>query len=197
MWASFTNWYDCLNCFVGVFIHELLVGKPPFRGKDYIKTYNLILRGIDSIQLSNKVNFRAFKFQIQSNFMRGRVFLEDLNWNFPLCVGWCCNTFIRIHLFIKLTIFDSQIPKKAQLIIKRLCRKDPAERLGCQKNGINDIREHSWYADFDWEKLRTRKLTAPLKRPVKNNRDLSNFDEYPIKDRDDPPDETSGWDDDF
>lgn len=36
-------------------------------------------------------------------------------------------------------------------------------------------------------------MPAPLIRPVKSNKDLSNFDEYP-KDRDDPPDEVSGWD---
>lgn len=32
---------------LGVLVHELLVGKPPFRGKDHMKTYNAILRGID------------------------------------------------------------------------------------------------------------------------------------------------------
>lgn len=40
---------------LGVFIHELLVGKPPFRGKDHMKTYNLILRGIDVVQWSHKI----------------------------------------------------------------------------------------------------------------------------------------------
>lgn len=36
-------------------------------------------------------------------------------------------------------------------------------------------------------------MVAPLKRPIKNSTDLSNFDEYP-RDRDEPPDEISGWD---
>lgn len=40
---------------LGVFIHEVLVGKPPFRGKDHMKTYNLILRGIDVVQMPNKI----------------------------------------------------------------------------------------------------------------------------------------------
>lgn len=40
---------------LGVFIHELLVGKPPFRGKDHMKTYNLILRGIDVVQMPQKI----------------------------------------------------------------------------------------------------------------------------------------------
>lgn len=118
------------------------MGKPPFRGKDQMQTYNLILRGIDCIQLSHK------------------------------------------------------IPKKAQLIIKRLCRQVASDRLGIQKNGINDIKNHPWYAEFDWEILQNHKMPAPLILPVKDNLDMSNFDEYP-KERDDTPDETSGWDSDF
>lgn len=45
--------------FTGILIHELLMGKPPFRGKDQMQTYNLILRGIDCIQLSQKLPKKA------------------------------------------------------------------------------------------------------------------------------------------
>jgi cGMP-dependent protein kinase 1 len=107
-----------------------------------MQTYNLILRGIDCIQLSQK------------------------------------------------------IPKKAQLLIKRLCRQVGADRLGVQKNGIQDIKAHHWLADFNWVTLQARKIPAPLVLPVKNNMDLRNFEVYP-KDRDETPDETSGWDKDF
>lgn len=107
-----------------------------------MQTYNLILRGIDCVQLSQK------------------------------------------------------IPKKAQLIIKRLCRQIGSDRLGIQKNGIKDIKCHQWYNEFSWDSLQARKMQAPLILPVKNNLDLSNFEEYP-KDRDETPDEMSGWDKDF
>lgn len=127
---------------LGVFIHELLVGKPPFRGKNHMKTYNAILRGIDIIEL------------------------------------------------------PSRIPKKAQVLIKRLCRQIPAERLGYGKNGIADIKNHPWFSGFEWQRLKERTLPAPLVRPIQSDTDLSNFDEYP-KDQDEPPDETSGWDINF
>ncbi|KAL1397443.1 hypothetical protein pipiens_009761 [Culex pipiens pipiens] len=127
---------------LGVFIHELLVGKPPFRGKNHMKTYNAILRGIDIIEL------------------------------------------------------PSRIPKKAQVLIKRLCRQIPAERLGYGKNGIADIKNNAWFSGFEWQRLKERTLVAPLIRPIQSDTDLSNFDEYP-KDQDEPPDETSGWDINF
>lgn len=107
-----------------------------------MQTYSLILRGIDCIQLSQK------------------------------------------------------IPKKAQILIKRLCRQNPSERVGVQKNGIKDIKAQSWFSDFDFDRLEARKLTAPLILPVKNNTDMTNFDEY-SDDRDEPPDDLSGWDSDF
>jgi cGMP-dependent protein kinase 1 len=107
-----------------------------------MQTYNLILRGIDCIQLSQK------------------------------------------------------IPKKAQILIKRLCRQTGSERLGVQKNGMRDIKGHQWLSDFEWDRLEARKMIAPLILPVKNNTDMSNFDEY-SRERDDPPDELSGFDEDF
>ncbi|KAJ2952804.1 hypothetical protein O0L34_g7163 [Tuta absoluta] len=128
---------------LGVFIHELLVGKPPFRatGGDHMKTYTLILRGIDAVN------------------------------------------------------FHPRVPKSAQMLIKKLCRPVPAERLGYLKNGIGDVKNHKWFLGFDWEGLRKQKMKAPLIQPVNGNTDLSNFDKYP-KDKL-PPDENSGWDIDF
>ncbi|XP_058124601.1 cGMP-dependent protein kinase 1 [Anopheles ziemanni] len=127
---------------LGVLIHELLVGKPPFRGKNHMKTYNAILRGIDIVEL------------------------------------------------------PSRVPKKAQVLIKRLCRQTAAERLGYGKNGIADIKTHPWFGNFEWQRLKERTMPAPLVRPIVNDIDLSNFDEYP-KDQDEPPDEISGWDINF
>ncbi|XP_055709757.1 cGMP-dependent protein kinase 1 isoform X2 [Phlebotomus papatasi] len=127
---------------LGIFIHELLVGKPPFRGKGHLKTYTLILRGIESVDM------------------------------------------------------PSRIPKKAQDLIKRLCRQIPAARLGYQKQGIADIKTHTWFNKFEWDKLKNKTMVAPLIQPVRSLTDLSNFDECP-SDRDEPQDETSGWDRDF
>lgn len=38
--------------------------------------------------------------------------------------------------------FPRKISRNASNLIKRLCRDNPAERLGYQKNGIKDIKKH-------------------------------------------------------
>ncbi|KAI4874282.1 hypothetical protein NFI96_028456 [Prochilodus magdalenae] len=61
-----------------------------------------------------------------------------------------------------------RISKRPEDLIRRLCRLNPAERLGNKKNGIIEIKKHKWFQGFNWEGLRRRKLTSPLKREVKH-----------------------------
>lgn len=128
---------------LGVLMFELLTGTPPFTGTDPMKTYNIILKGIDAID------------------------------------------------------FPRSITGRAKELIKKLCRSNTAERLGYQKGGIRDIQKHKWFDGFNWEGLRQRTLTPPIMPKIKSHLDTSNFDAYP-KDNDVlPPDDISGWDENF
>ncbi|KAL1283122.1 cGMP-dependent protein [Trichinella pseudospiralis] len=125
---------------LGIFICELLMGRPPFQASDPMKTYTLILKGVDALDIPNR-----------------------------------------------------RIGKTATSLVKKLCRDNPAERLGCQSGGYDDLRKHRWFAGFDWEGLRSRSLPPPIIPKINGPTDISNFDHYPA-DYDVPPDELSGWD---
>ncbi|VDP39910.1 unnamed protein product [Soboliphyme baturini] len=94
---------------LGIFICELLLGRPPFQASDPMKTYTLILKGIDALDIPNR-----------------------------------------------------RIGKTATSLVKKLCRDNPAERLGCQSGGVDDIRKHRWFVGFDWDGLRSRNMTPPI-----------------------------------
>ncbi|CAD6208164.1 GSCOCG00010420001-RA-CDS [Cotesia congregata] len=128
---------------LGVLMFELLTGTPPFTGADPMKTYNIILKGIDAIG------------------------------------------------------FPRTITRNATNLIKKLCRDNPAERLGYQKGGISEIQKHKWFDGFNWEGLRARTLEPPIMPRVQNATDTANFDEYPPDSEPPPPDDVSGWDNDF
>ncbi|XP_051541562.1 cGMP-dependent protein kinase 1-like isoform X2 [Myxocyprinus asiaticus] len=132
---------DCWS--LGILIFELLSGSPPFSGSDPMKTYNIILRGIDMVE------------------------------------------------------FPMKITKSAANLIKRLCRDNPSERLGNQKNGMKDIQKHKWFEGFNWDGIREGTLTPPFLPNVDGPLDTSNFDCFPEDTEELPPDEESGWDIEF
>ncbi|XP_055684150.1 cGMP-dependent protein kinase, isozyme 2 forms cD4/T1/T3A/T3B isoform X3 [Lutzomyia longipalpis] len=128
---------------LGVLMFELLTGTPPFTGSDPMRTYNIILKGIDAIE------------------------------------------------------FPRNITRNASALIKKLCRDNPAERLGYQRGGISEIQKHKWFDGFYWEGLRSRTLTPPIRPEVKSITDTTNFDVYPPDPDGPPPDDLTGWDNDF
>ncbi|XP_056616667.1 cGMP-dependent protein kinase 2 [Triplophysa dalaica] len=107
---------------------------------------------------------------------------------------------IRIYTMVLHGIEKVDIPKRVTKrpddLIRRLCKLNPAERLGNKKNGIIEIKKHKWFQGFNWEGLRRRKLASPLRRELKGPLDHSHFDMFPPE-LEEPPDELSGWDKDF
>lgn len=46
--------------------------------------------------------------------------------------------------------FYNNFPKDAKSLIKHLLVADLAKRFGNLKRGVNDIKRHKWFKDFDW-----------------------------------------------
>ena len=44
--------------------------------------------------------------------------------------------------------FPRHVTKTAITIIRKFCRENPTERLGYQKDGINDVKKHRWLINF-------------------------------------------------
>lgn len=51
--------YSCDYWSLGVLMFELLTGTPPFTGAEAMKTYNIILRGIDAIEFPKSISLKA------------------------------------------------------------------------------------------------------------------------------------------
>jgi cGMP-dependent protein kinase len=84
-------------------------------------------------------------------------------------------------------------------LIKALLKKEPSERLPMQSGGNKKLRDHKWYAGFDWEAMNNLKLDPPYKPVVKSKKDIANFSAR----KEDMPrqieykDDGTGWDKEF
>ena len=69
-------------------------------------------------------------------------------------------------------------------LITNLLQQDPSKRLGSLENGVNDIKNHDFFKDLDWDKLLKMELAPPYIPNVKGDGDLSNFPPFPNEEDD-------------
>lgn len=70
-------------------------------------------------------------------------------------------------------------------VIKNLLQVDLTRRYGNLKNGVDDIKQCSWFSSIKWLEIYMKTVPAPWKPPCKSPDDLTNFPsnskEEPIK----------------
>jgi len=61
-------------------------------------------------------------------------------------------------------------------LCSKLLNKNPLERLGSQPNGIQQIMQHPWFQDIDWNLMQAKKMKAPYVPQLDNECDVKYFD---------------------
>ncbi|XP_075282262.1 ribosomal protein S6 kinase alpha-5 isoform X2 [Opisthocomus hoazin] len=62
-------------------------------------------------------------------------------------------------------------------IIQRLLMKDPKKRLGCGPTDADEIKQHPFFQNMNWDDLAAKKVPAPFKPVIRDELDVSNFAE--------------------
>jgi len=70
--------------------------------------------------------------------------------------------------------FPSYISDNAKSLLEGLLTRDPEKRLG--SNGGQEVKNHVWFSDIDWDKLVRKEIEPPFKPKVKNVEDTSQID---------------------
>ncbi|XP_064823721.1 cGMP-dependent protein kinase 1-like isoform X6 [Oncorhynchus masou masou] len=127
----------------------------------------------------------------------GVFVFELLSGSLPFCGPDPMKTFTATIRGIDLVEFPKTISKSASSLIKKLCRNNPAERLGNQRNGAKDIQKHKWFEGFNWEGLRKGTLSPPIIPKFISHLEDSKLDPFTDILEDSPAVEDSDWDIDF
>merc|ERR1712050_655413 len=69
--------------------------------------------------------------------------------------------------------------KNAKALVKKLLTADLSKRYGNLKDGANDILKHKWFSTLDFGKLEKYETVAPYKPAMKDENDVSNFEDIP------------------
>jgi len=75
--------------------------------------------------------------------------------------------------------FPKNFDKNGKSLVKHMLVADLSKRYGNLKNGVNDIKNHRWFSEINWDSILQKKLIPPYKPTVKSPGDTSNFSSYP------------------
>ncbi|KAG2461311.1 KAPCA kinase, partial [Polypterus senegalus] len=78
--------------------------------------------------------------------------------------------------------FPSHFCNDLKDLLRNLLQVDLTKRYGNLKNGVNDIKNHKWFATTDWIAIYERKVEAPFIPKCRGPGDTSNFDDYEEED---------------
>ncbi|EEY58504.1 ribosomal protein S6 kinase alpha-5, putative [Phytophthora infestans T30-4] len=67
--------------------------------------------------------------------------------------------------------FSDRFTPEAQDLIMKLLTKDPENRLGCGPDGVEEIKQHPFFAEIDWDKLLQMEMEVP--RPPHRMEDVT------------------------
>merc|ERR1712217_515991 len=75
--------------------------------------------------------------------------------------------------------FPKYFDQNAKSLVKKLITADLSKRFGNLKDGSADILKHKWFHSIDIVKLEAMEIPSPFKPAVKDDSDVSNFEDIP------------------
>ena len=74
--------------------------------------------------------------------------------------------------------FPRQFDAKAKEVTKKLLTADRTKRLGCLRNGADDVKASKWFAKVDWNAVYNCTLPAPFIPEISSDGDTHHFEPY-------------------
>jgi len=140
---------------LGVVIYEMLAGYPPFFATSPFEIYNQVLKATPAYPAHFDVNLYEGVNRETGLSETGRGPKDDSK-----------------------GLASVTVPKTG--LLARLMQFDIKKRIGCLKNGAEDIKKHKWFRGLNWAALYNKQMPPPLGSPeLSGDDDHSKFASYP------------------
>jgi len=138
---------------LGVVIYEMLAGYPPFYANSPFEIYNQILKATPVYPSHFDINlYEGINRETGLPVMQGSGKSGE---------G-----------------VQTQAPRTG--LLARLLQLEIKKRIGCLKNGAEDIKKHKWFRGLNWAALYNKQMPPPLGVPeLKGDDDHDHFPTYP------------------
>lgn len=83
---------------------------------------------------------------------------------------------LSLDFFTKKVEMCNHFTEEAKDLISKLLTVEPKNRIGYGANGIENIKNHPYFANIDWEKLEERQIKPPFVPQIKGDTDVMYFD---------------------
>lgn len=70
---------------------------------------------------------------------------------------------------------EDWLSENAKDLLTRLLVKDPNKRLGSGKDGVEDIKNHPWFAGISWDDIYNKTQKPPYKPQLDSEDDVKHF----------------------
>lgn len=100
---------------------------------------------------------------------------------FEMCCGWSpfyaddTQQMYKNIAFGKVRFPRDALSNEGRNFVKGLLNRNPKHRLGAKRDA-EELKEHIFFADIDWNAMMNKMVTPPFKPKLKNVLDTSNFD---------------------
>lgn len=107
------------------------------------------------------INSKTYGYSVDW-YSLGLVIYEMLSGHNPFKTGQKMSFMDQMNL-----ILEKQIPMQpyfsadASHLLQNLLKKKPEERIGCRKQGVAELKAHSWFKDIDWDLLEDKLIKPP------------------------------------
>merc|ERR1711959_754371 len=75
--------------------------------------------------------------------------------------------------------FPKYFDKDAKSLVKHLLTADLSKRYGNLKDGANDVMNSKWFSTYELARLERHELPAPFRPAMKDEQDVSNYEDIP------------------